>query len=308
MTRPGRASRTSSRRPASPSPTTTRRGNGTLLTRVLTDTTTTSIPYSTNGQTRTWTNTFTSSGQLASAQLPRTDVTAKTTFGYMGGVMTSIINALGQHVLTVTTYKPGGLPLTVYDQNHTLTTYGYSTRLWLTSSVLASSSGNLTTSAAFDSAGEMTKYTLPDGSYQSFAWNNAHQLTKITNPLGESENPFFNSAGNLTQTLWKNASAATKRQHSATFDPLGRMATDVGGMSQTTTFGYDNNSNPLTITDPLSHVTTQTFDPLNRLKTSKNAAKDLLQFTYDAHNRPLTITDGKGNVTSYVYDGFGEQI
>ena len=40
------------------------------------------IPYSTNGQTRTWTMTYTSTGQLATRQLPRTDVTAKTTFTY----------------------------------------------------------------------------------------------------------------------------------------------------------------------------------------------------------------------------------
>ena len=72
-------------------------GNGTLLTRVLADTTSTSIPYSTNGQTRTWTYTYTSTGQLATAQLPRTDVTAKTTFTYTGGVLTNIQDALGHN-------------------------------------------------------------------------------------------------------------------------------------------------------------------------------------------------------------------
>jgi Domain of unknown function (DUF6531) len=106
-------------------------GNGTLLTRVLADTTSTSIPYSTNGQSRTWTYTYTSTGQLASAQLPRTDVTAKTTFGYTGGVLTSIVDALSHHT-TINTYKPGGLPLTMHDPNNTLTTLAYSPRLWLT--------------------------------------------------------------------------------------------------------------------------------------------------------------------------------
>ena len=54
-------------------------------------------------------------------QLPRTDVTAKTTFTYIGGVLTNVQDALG-HNTNVATYKPGGWPLTVRDQNHTLTT------------------------------------------------------------------------------------------------------------------------------------------------------------------------------------------
>jgi RHS repeat-associated protein len=282
-------------------------GNGTLLTRVLADTTATSVPYSTNGQTRTWTYTYTSTGQLASAQLPRTDVTAKTTFTYVGGVLTNIQDALN-HNTHVATYKAGGLPLTVRDPNNTLTTLAYSPRLWLTSSVLASSSGNLTTSLQYDSAGELTKATLPDSSYLSYAYNNAHLLTTITNRLSETQGFTYNSAGNLTQTLWKNASAVTKRQHTATYDALGRMLTDVGGVSQTTTFGYDSDSNVLTITDALSHVAHQTFDALNRLKTYKNAVLDTTTITYDAHNRPLTVKDGKNNTTTYVYDGFGEAI
>ncbi|MDY0883577.1 hypothetical protein ACFPL7_11515 [Dongia soli] len=39
------------------------------------------LRYSTKGQTRVWTFNYTSSGQLLSAQLPRLDVAAKTSFG-----------------------------------------------------------------------------------------------------------------------------------------------------------------------------------------------------------------------------------
>ena len=71
-------------------------------------------------------------------------------------------------------------------------------------------------------------------------------------------------------------SAVTKRQHTATFDAMNRMLTDVGGESQTTTFGYDSNSNITKITDPLSHVTNNTYDALNRLSTSKDAELNLV--------------------------------
>ena len=43
------------------------------------------VPYSTNGQTRTWTYTYNGTGEVLTAQLPRTDLTAKTTYGYAGG-------------------------------------------------------------------------------------------------------------------------------------------------------------------------------------------------------------------------------
>ncbi len=139
------------------------------------------------------------------------------------------------------------------------------------------SAGNLTTSFAYDSAGNLTKSTLPDGSYLAYGYDNAHRPTSITNILGESQGITYDSAGNVTQTLWKNASSVTKRQHTATYDALGERLTDVGGMSQSTAFTYDKNGNVLTITDPLSHVTTQTFDQLNRLSTHKDAATESFQ-------------------------------
>ena len=87
------------------------------------------------------------------------------------------------------------------------------------------------------------------------------------------------------------------------------MLTDVGGASQTTTYGYDNNSNATSITDPLSAISpTRTFDALNRLTNITDAASRPRAVTYDAHNRPLTVTDPKGNATSYVYDGWGDMI
>ena len=67
---------------------------GNLLTRTDKDTTSQSVPYSTNGQTRTWTYTW-SNYLLASVQNPRTDVTAITNYGYgSDGALTSITDAL----------------------------------------------------------------------------------------------------------------------------------------------------------------------------------------------------------------------
>lgn len=286
--------------------------SGNLLTDKLTDTTSTSLPYSTNGQTRTWTYTYNRTGEVLTAQLPRTDVTAKTTYGYTGGTtggtLISVTDALS-HATTVKTATAGGRPLKVKDANSVLTTWAYAAvREWPTSSIITTSAGNLTTSFTYDSAGNLTKSTLPDGSYLAYGYDNAHRPTSITNILGESQGITYDSAGNVTQTLWKNASSVTKRQHTATYDALGERLTDVGGMSQSTAFTYDKNGNVLTITDPLSHVTTQTFDQLNRLSTHKDAATNLSSLKYDSHSRLVSDTDPRGNITSYVYDGFGDTI
>ena len=106
--------------------------SGTLLTRVATDTTSTSIPYSTNGQTRTWTYTYTSTRAACDRRNCRAPtLPPRPTFTYTGGVLTTLTDALG-HNITCQHYKPGGLPLTVHDPNNTLTTLAYSPRLWLT--------------------------------------------------------------------------------------------------------------------------------------------------------------------------------
>jgi YD repeat-containing protein len=228
-----------------------------MLTRKLTDETSQVVPYSTNGQTRTWTYTYNRTGEVLTALLPRTDVTAKTTYAYAGGTsggtLLSVTDALG-HVTTVNTATGGGRPKKITDPNSVHTTLAWTPRNWLSSSVLATSAGNLTTAFSYDSAGNLTKTTLPDNSYLSYGYDAAHRVTSITNALSESQGITYDSAGDVTQQLWKNASSVTKRQHTATFDALGRMLTSVGGQSQTTSYSYDKNGNVLTITDPLSHT------------------------------------------------------
>ena len=114
-------------------------GNGTLLTRVLTDTTSTSMPYSTNGQTRTWTYTYTSTGQLASAQLPRTDVTAKTDLHLYGRRADHTSRRARPHH-TRHHLQAGRLAADRARSEQHADHPGLQPRLWLTSSVLTSSS------------------------------------------------------------------------------------------------------------------------------------------------------------------------
>ncbi|HEY1580458.1 MAG TPA: RHS repeat-associated core domain-containing protein [Terracidiphilus sp.] len=281
---------------------------GNTLTRTLTDTTTTTVPYSTKGQARTRTFTYDATGHVLTAKNPRADVSAITTFAYdASGTLASVTDALN-HVTIIASHTGGGLPLTVVDPNNVTTTFTYDGRQRLTSSSLTTGAGALTTSYAIDAASELTQVTLPDTSFHAFAYDSAHRVTQVTDALNNAMQLTPNALGKTTQVNVFNSSNALRFQHSSTFDALGRKLTDVAGAGQTTTLAYDNNGNALTTKDGLNHQTTQAFDGLNRLLKITDANAGITSFVYDTHDRATSVTDATSHVTSYVYDGFGDLI
>jgi YD repeat-containing protein len=282
--------------------------SGNLHTRTDEDTTSQTVPYSTHGQTRTWTYTW-NNFLLASVQNPRTDVSAITNYGYgPDGALTSITNALSQ-ATNLTQHTGGGRPLTIVDPNSVTTTLTYDGCQRLTSSAVTTSAGILTTYYTIDPASELTKVTLPDGSFLAYAYDTAHRATQVTDTQNNYVKYTLDPLGDITAINTYNSSNLLSYRHSATFDALGRMLADVGGVGQTTTYSnYDDNGNVQTITDPLQHETTQLFDALNRLSQITDANKGITKFAYDTHDRITKVTDANAHATSYVYDGFGDAI
>ncbi len=279
-------------------------GSGELLTRMLSDTTATSVPYSTSGQTRTWTNTW-SNFLLASTKTPKENTTS---FTYDGsGALVRVTNALGQ-ATNVSAHTGGGLPETVVDPNGVTTTLTYDARQRLLTSTVATSQGPRTTTYTYDAAGNLIKTTLPDGSALANTYDTAHRLTTITDLFHENVAYTLDALGDRTKTNLTSVGNRIQRQHSDNFDDLGRVVQDIGGVGQTTAYAYDPDGNALTVTDPLGRVTRRTFDALNRLSRVTDPNGGVTTTTYDAHDRVLTVTDPNGNTTTYVYDGFGDLI
>jgi RHS repeat-associated protein len=278
---------------------------GELLTKTLTDTTTSSVPYSTAGQNRTWTNTW-SNALLASIKSPNGN-TSK--YGYdSSGALTSTTDAKG-FVTNITSHTGGGLPLTIVDPNGVTTKLTYSPRLWLTSSTVSGSSGTYKTTWAHDATGNLTQTTLPDNSYIANTFDTAHRLTKVTDALGNYTSYTLDALGNRTQTnIYPKGGTSASWQRTDTFDALGRLLVDSQGAGQTTTKTYDPNGNVLTVADGLGHTTTNTYDALNRLATSTDANSGITTPGYDAHDRIISVKDANGNATVYIRDGFGDVI
>jgi RHS repeat-associated protein len=281
--------------------------SGNVLTKTLTDTTNTTAPYSTNGQNRTWTWTW-SNFLPASSLAPRTGVSELTQFTYdSSGALIATTNALGQ-VTKITQRTPGGLPRTIVDPNGVTTNLTYDARLRLLTSTLTTSAGPLTTSYAYDAAGNLLKVTQPDGSAFTNTYDAAHRLIGTADLFTNGIAYTLDANGDRINTAVSNPGGTVTRRHSATFDALGRLLNDIGGVGQTTAYGYDGNGNALTITDPLQRVTQQSFDALNRVAQLVNPAQGNASFSYDPHDRPVSVTDPNGNTTTYTYDGFGDLI
>jgi RHS repeat-associated protein len=282
--------------------------SGNPHTRTDTDTTTQTIPYSTNGQTRIWTYNYTNF-LLTSVQNPRTDLTIVTQYGYgPDGALTSITDPL-THVTSITSHTGGGRPLTIVDPNSVTTTLTYDQRQRLTTSAVTTSTGVLTTTYTIDPTGELKELILPDSSSLTYTYDTAHRVTQVTDTQNNYTQYTPDALGDITAVNTFNNSGGLRYQHSATFDALGRILTDVGGAGQTTTYSnYDNNGNVQTITDPLTNPATQVFDVLNRLTQITDANTGITKFTYDTHNRTTKVTDANVHATSYVYDGFGDAI
>ena len=281
--------------------------SGNLLTRTLTDSTTTTVPYATSGTKRVWTYTW-SNGLLASVKGPRTDISELTTFAYdAGGALIKATNALGQQT-QVTQHTPGGLPQIIADPNNVTTQLSYDARLRLKTSTIAAAAGPIKTAFSSDAAGNLLSVTLPDSSALTNAYDAAHRLTSVTDLFNPQAAFALDALGGWTQTTLADSTTTTQLSRSSTFDALGRLLQNTGGAGQVTTYTYDGNGNVLSITDPLSRVTHQSFDSLNRLSKVTDAAGGIASATFDAHDRPLTVTAPNGAVTSYVYDGFGDVI
>lgn len=274
----------------------------------LTDTTTHTVPYSTNGQTRTWTYGYTvASGvkQLTSVTGPRPGQV--TSYLYTPtGYLSRVTNALGQQI-NVTSHNGLGQPLTVTDENGVATTLVYNARGWLTSSTVVHASGNAVTQYQYDLAGNVTKITLPDGSFLDYVYDNAGRLSSIVN-LGERIDLTLDALGRVTKRDVKAVGGAIARTQSRVYDELGRLLRIVGANMATTQLGYDNNSNLTSTIDPLTRTTSYGYDGLNRLLTSTNALSGVRTTAYDARDNETSVSDERTITTSFVYSAFNEAI
>lgn len=247
---------------------------------------------------------------VASIDGPRTDVSDVTSFAYDdAGNLTSVTNALSQ-VTQITDHDARGLPLTVVDPNGIESTLAYDDRGRLLSVVADSGSGGIpaTTAFTYDEIGQITRVTLPDASYLDYTYDAARRLIRIANALGEKIEYGRDAMGNATGVDVKTSGGSIVRSQTATFDELGRLLQDIGASAQITAYGWDDNDNLTSVTDPLTHTTSFAFDALDRLVQATDALSGETDLTYDGQDNLASLADPRSVTTSFVRNGFGEAI
>ena len=187
------------------------------------------------GTPRTTTWTYDGDGQVLTMQGPRTDVSDRISFNYRKaddtnsppqyrrGDLASLTDVLG-HATTVDQTDLNGRPLKMTDANHTVTTFTYAPRGWLTSQTIAPANGSAqTTTYSYDAAGQLIRVTQPDGIGISLTYDGAHRLTKVADSAGNSLSYTLDVMGNRTQEQAKDPSGNLARQITRVVDSINRL-------------------------------------------------------------------------------------
>lgn len=269
------------------------------------------------GAPRTWTYTYNANGSVLTMDGPRTDVSDLTTYTYYAnnatcpganaigcrGQVESVTNAAG-HVTQITEYNVHGQPLTIVDPNGLATTLAYDQRQRLTSRNV----GGETTTYTYDNAGQLTRVTLPDGSFLQYTYDAAHRLTQVADNLGNRINYTLDLAGNRKQEQVFDPLNQLAQTRSRVFDYQSRLIQEIGAAGQTTLYDYHATGSVRSIDGPLAgtvDVTNTLIDPLDRLIRVTDPQSGQVNYTYDRLDQLTSVSDPRGLLTTYSYDGLG---
>lgn len=202
-----------------------------------------------------------------------------------------------------------------------------------------------TTAYTYDTYGQRLTMTTPNGGAHSYTYyaDTATDLTghtqaagwlkAVTDPAGNFIAYAYDQGGNRVRTWDRNATqgdtvaqfpgtegAPTNAQYSETdygagsdvfASPWRYVVAKRDALGNTTTYTRDGNGNQLTMTDPLSHVTTQTFDHNDELLSTLKPAEanyhgsgknDPTTYAYDAFGNNTVITNPAAVATVFTYD------
>ena len=194
----------------------------------------------------------------------------------------------------------------VTDPNGVATTLSYDVRGRLrTRTVNAGNATAETTAFDYDSAGQLVRVTMPDGSSLRYQYDAAHRLTEIADGLGNVIQYTLDAMGNrIKEDVFDPADRLVRTQRRI-YDALNRLYNDIGAAGQMSAYLYDGNGNLKTSIDPLNRNTTINYDALNRLLNSTDAAGGVIRYGYDAKDRLISVQDPINLTTTYAYDGLG---
>lgn len=182
------------------------------------------------------------------------------------------------------TYDSTGKRLSMADPNGS-TTYTYDENNRLKTIIRDAE----TITYSYDSAGNITGITYPDGMQVDYSFNELNLLDSATAD-GQTLNINYNELGQRTDEAMPNGAEVTYQ-----YDQNSRLTLLKHQMGESVLasvyYTMDNNGNRLSITDENNQATNFTYNPLGQLTQVIYPDGKLAQYTYDPVGNRLT-TDG----------------
>ena len=181
------------------------------------------------------------------------------------------------------------------------------------------------TSTVYDGVGNTVAQTDENGHTTTYGYDALNRRTDVTNAVGSVSQYDYAMPGGppccsptIGSDLVTRMEDANGRVTFYRYDELDRLVQTIHKNGPTNdvpnpndaviTYSYDPVGNRLTITDPITNVTSFVYDGLNRRVAATNAAGDTTFWAYDQVGNVLTRTEPNGNVSTSAYDALNRVI
>jgi RHS repeat-associated protein len=237
-----------------------------------------------------------------------TDANSRTTTYYHDPLARLIDLSDAMQGLTSFDYRPSGFLDNVIDSNGNMTHYAYDN---VGRVVQVDSPDTGTTSYVYNPDG--TVFTRADarGVTATYYYDNSTRLIAVAFPDPADNRSYSYDSPTSSYGLGR-LTGMTDPSGSTTYhyDSVGRLATEertVSGVVYTTSYGYDNVGNLISITYPSGRMVDYAYNPVNRpelvLATKDSVTQTLATaFVYDNVDNLQSVTLGNGIVESRGYD------
>lgn len=153
---------------------------------------------------------------------------------------------------------------------------------------------------AYDSSGNVTQHTYPDGNTEKYTYNSFAEPLTHTDPNNHTTTYTYDGQGNLTVVK-----DALNNLTTMTYTGNGRLATMKDPRSNTTSFAYDSQDRLTTVTYPGSATKLLAYDSEGNPTTITDERGNATVLSFDVMNRKIKRTDALGDVATFIYDSSG---
>jgi len=243
--------------------------------------------------------------------LPSVTKTFKYTIDNNNGNILNIEDPQGNK--DIFSYDPFGNPLTHADKNGNTTSFAYDANgnYPVQESIMVQqpdgSSQLVVKTNAYDSYGNRTQFTTPEGHVYSYLYDNRNNLREETDPAGASKVYTYDMEDHRVSEaneLGKITNYTYDKDINASLVKIEK----VGSVENITVQkAYDWTGNLIKEADPLGNETAYTYDAANRV-TNKQLPYDSIDYSYDAAGNITAEENSLGQKAAYLYDARNRRI